>query len=395
MKQLCSVIMLLSIVGLTSCMHDIEVREKPVNDVTDLQVPADFSWTMSSDILLSISSPVKTTVEVFTTENCEKGSRLAVLQAPVQDMPLSVANSVKGLYVRYTKKDGTKAVMSTGTVTRAATDLTVKLPEEAGEETISGGLHMNYPSQWYGTLLFEDNWPVKGDYDLNDIAAHYNIQLHLTSDKMVEAMIVSVKLTALGGTYPYQLCMRANNLKHSDAEAESYGSSSTGTYKVLSTGDEPFMVAYDWPGLKGSNGGAFYNTEEESLAASGSIDRNQVSFVIYMNELPISALPHDSFDFFIKRTDNTPTEIHLKGYEPTDAFKAGYAEEEINMGSAYYSTKDNFVWGIKVPVTIAHPKERISILDAYPDFAGWVTSGGVNNQDWYRNDVKENCVPLN
>lgn len=144
-------------------MHDIEVREKPVNDVTDLQVPADFSWTMSSDILLSISSPVKTTVEVFTTENCEKGSRLAVLQAPVQDMPLSVANSVKGLYVRYTKKDGTKAVMSTGTVTRAATDLTVKLPEEAGEETISGGLHMNYPSQWYGTLLFEDNWPVKGD----------------------------------------------------------------------------------------------------------------------------------------------------------------------------------------------------------------------------------------
>lgn len=285
--------------------------------------------------------------------------------------------------------------MSTGTVTRAATDLTVKLPEEAGEETTSGGLHMNYPSQWYGTLLFEDNWPVKGDYDLNDIAAHYNIQLHLTSDKMVEAMIVSVKLTALGGTYPYQLCMRANNLKHSDAEAENYGSSSTGTYKVLSTGDEPFMVAYDWPGLKGSNGGAFYNTEEESLAASGSIDRNQVSFVIYMNELPISALPHDSFDFFIKRTDNNPTEIHLKGYEPTDAFKAGYAEEEINMGSAYYSTKDNFVWGIKVPVTIAHPKERISILDAYPDFAGWVTSGGVNNQDWYRNDVKENCVPLN
>lgn len=101
MKQLYSVIMLLSIVGLTSCMHDIEVREKPVNDVTDLQVPADFSWTMSSDILLSISSPVKTTVEVFTTENCEKGSRLAVLQAPVQDMPLSVANSVKGLYALY------------------------------------------------------------------------------------------------------------------------------------------------------------------------------------------------------------------------------------------------------------------------------------------------------
>lgn len=396
MKQFRSVIMLFSIVGLTSCMHDIEVREKPVNDVTDLQVPEDFSWTMSSDVLLSISSPVKTTVEVFTTENCEEGSRLAVLQAPVQDMPLSVANSVKGLYVRYTKKDGTKAVMSTGIVTRAATDLTVKLPEAKGEEIAEGGLHVNYPSKEYGTLLFEDNWPVKGDYDLNDIAAHYTIQLYLTSEKMVHAIIVNVRLAALGGSYPYQLCMRAKNLKHSEVEVNNYSpSSSIGTYKVLSTGDEPFMVAYDWPGLKGSNGGAFYNTEEGSLAAPGTMYDNQVSFYSDINEIPLSDLPHDSFDFFIKRTDNNPGEIHLKGYAPTDAFKDGYAKEAANMGSAYYSTKDNFVWGIKVPATIAHPKERISILDAYPDFAGWVTSGGAKNEDWYNNKVNKNCVPLN
>lgn len=400
MKQTYLILASFFLLGLTSCIEEVEVREKPVTEVTDLKVPADFSWKMSHDVLLSVESPVETVVEVFSSEKCEEGSLLGTLQAPIQNIPLSVADADRELYVRYTKKDGTKAVMTTGIVTRASGGLTVKLPEAEGiKEGGEKNYILYYPSREYGTLLFEDNWPVKGDYDLNDVAAHYTIQLNV-EDKEVVAIIVNVKLTALGGSYPYQLCMRANNLKHNQVFVEKYetGLSFTpiGTYKVLSSNDEPLLVSFDWPNLKGSNGGAFYNTEDEHLA-SGSLDDHQVSFIIYMEGdegvEPLS-LPHDSFDFFIKRTDSELTEIHLKGYAPTDLFKDGYAKESQNMGDFYSTKKDNFVWGVKVPATIAHPKERVSILEAYPLFGSWVTSGGVDNPDWYSHGEKGKCVPL-
>lgn len=392
MKQTYLFLGLFSFLGLTSCMEDVEVREKPVTNVTDLKVPADFSWKMSHDVLLSVESPVETTIEIFSSEGCEENSLLATLQAPLQSTPLSVANSVRDLYVRYTKKDGTKGVVKTAVaVTRAADDLAVKLPEDVGSMELTQGEHWYiYPSGGYGTLLFEDNWPVKGDYDLNDVVARYKIQLEV-EDGEIYYIIINVQLTALGGSYPYQLCMKANNLKEDNiGKIKGYTQNPNyiGTYSTSYTDNRSLLVTYDWPGLKGSNGGSYYNTEEDHLATG--LDYNQLSIIINLNEaMTVADLPHDSFDFFIKRTDDN-TEIHMKGYAPTDAFEAGYAEEAASMGSAYYSTKDNFVWGIKVPAAIPHPKERVSILDAYPDFAGWVESGGTLNSNWYenRNDGK-------
>lgn len=402
MKQTYLFLGLFSFLGLTSCMEDVEVREKPVTNVTDLKVPADFSWKMSHDVLLSVESPVETDIEIFSSEGCEENSLLATLRAPLEDTPLSVANSVQDLYIRYTKKDGTKGVVKTNTaVTRGEGGMNVKLPEDAGSVVFDGEYWcVNYPSGEYGTLLFEDNWPVKGDYDLNDVAARYKIQLEGEEQNRVEVIIVNVQLTALGGSYPYQLCMKADNLKENDVnEIEDYNygnedSNLTGKYSVSYTRDNSLLVAFDWKGLKGSDGGSYYNTEEGHLA-TGSLDNNQVRFIIYLEkEMSVKDLPHDSFDFFIRRTDSPFTEIHLKGYKPTEEFMAGYNEEKETMGSAYYSTKDNFVWGIKVPASISHPKERVSILEAYPDFKDWVTNNGGKNKDWYQHGKPENCVPL-
>lgn len=387
-----------SFLGLTSCMDDVEVREKPVTNVTDLKVPADFSWKMSHDVLLSVESPVETTIEIFSSEGCEKNSLLATLRAPLEDTPLSVANSVQDLYIRYTKKDGTKGVVKTNTaVTRGEGGMNVKLPENTGSlEETEGEYWYIYPSGGYGTLLFEDNWPVKGDYDLNDVAARYKIQLEVEDDR-IWTILVNVQLTALGGSYPYQLCMKANDLKENNVkEIEDYTSAlnPTGKYSVSYTRGNSLLVAFDWKGLKGSDGGLYYNTEDGHLAAS--LYDNQVSFAINLKKpMTVKDLPHDSFDFFIRRTDSSFTEVHLKGYKPTEEFMAEYNEEKEVMGSAYYSTKDNFVWGIKVPASISHPKERVSILEAYPDFKDWVMSNGDSNENWYEHGVSSKLIPVN
>ena len=46
-------------------------------------------------------------------------------------------------------------------------------------------------------------------------------------------------------------------------------------------------------------------------------------------------------------------------------------------------TEDDFVWGIKVPVGIAHASEKVLFSTAYPKFKEWVESDGAKNKDWY------------
>lgn len=398
MKQSCLILSSLLLLGLTSCMKEIEVHEKPVKEVTDLKVPSEFSWSMSRDVLLTIDSPVETAVEIFSSKNCDKSSLLATLNVPIEDASLSMANSAKTLYVRYTKKGGTQAIMNVNVVdTRSSENINLKLPESTGVASNLGNTKfIYYPSFNEGTLLFEDSWPVKGDYDLNDLAALYNIQLIVLKKKVV-AFAVAVKLSALGGYTPYSLYLQVDNLKKKDVKDVSVmmgKNKSTGNVSLVSKENEPLLFAFDWEAIKGSNGGNYYNTEDSHLE-QGTVEDNLVYFwVDLLKGDPVSTWSHESFDFFIKRQDGNHTEIHLKGYKPTTDFKSGYAKEVENMGSAFYSTKDNFVWGIKVPIVISHPKERVSILEAYPDFAGWVTSGGRENADWYLKSNADKCVSL-
>ena len=83
---------------------------------------------------------------------------------------------------------------------------------------------------------------------------------------------------------------------------------------------------------------------------------------------------HSSSTNFFLQNINTKEEIHLKGYPVTRL---------ASNADTQFSTEDNFVWGLKVPVSIPHSTEGTDFIKAYPKFAGWVSSGGANNTDWY------------
>lgn len=387
-----------------SACHKSGVYDPATEKVSDLKVPEGFDWNTSEDVALMITSPVETEVSVYSDEACKE--LLATLPASMEEntFTLNVKSGTKNLYVQYLRENGSKSVLTVPvTVSRAAVDkiATVKLPEGTGERTNDqGGYVMHYPSTHWGTLLFEDMWPSKGDYDFNDVAASYKIQLYLTKDaSKVEMIMVSVRLNALGGYFPYQLCLQIDNLKATSvSEVESYTTNGdgSGTYKFETEGtDSKALFSFDWKDKKGSTAGKYYNTEKEYALTSADLDKNQFAFIMYLDEeQSLNEFSNSVFNFFIRKTDGT--EIHMMGYAPTDGFMDKYNEIVKNNTSLsadeYYRTTDGFVWGLKIPANVHHVVEDIDFIQAYPLFKDWVTTGGVKNPEWYEERNRDYCI---
>lgn len=403
MKKVNLITLVLSLGSMVACQSKEDIYVGPTDDdkVTDLIVPEGFDWEMSQDVGLSVESSVESVVDVFNAEDCKYGNLIATLHVPTEEVILSVPIGTKQLYVRYTSKEGNKKVLPVNLInSRAGNDSKghAKLPEDAGAlKNDRGEVAFYYPSNDWGTVLFEDNWPAKGDYDMNDFVAWYKIQQYTEDNKKTGTILISVTMTAMGGSFPYQLCIRMDGIKYKDISdiEEYYGNKYKASLSETGNGDA--LLTYNWDNLKGSKGGNYYNTEDEySPVSKEELKENQVTYIISM-ENEINILSHQDFDFFLKRKDSGH-EIHLKGYKPTTNFMPTYNEITNSTptltNSQYYTATDGFVWGIKVPKGIGHPKEEIEITEAYPNFAKWLTSGGKEQKNWYNTANQNKCVTV-
>ena len=376
--------------------------------VSDLIVPEGFDWNMSKDVSLAISSPVETSVSVFSDEACKELLATLPVSAEENSFTLNVKSGTKNLYVQYPQTGGSKKVLTAPISASRASEVefaTAKLPEETESDSKPSGGIVFYPNteDGWGTLLFEDMWPSKGDYDFNDVAASYKIQLYTEGkgkDLKVSAMIIGLRLNALGGRFPYQLCLQIDNLKAEEIDEISeytVSEDGSGTYTLETEGSNNALFSFDWKGKKGSTG-IFYNTEKKYEVSSEDLNNNQFAFMIELKEArDLKDFTSTVFNFFIRKTEGTKTEIHLMGYLPTDEFKEEYSNVLTNnplllSSDTYYRTVDGFVWGLKIPANVSHAIEDTDFTRAYPDFAKWVTTGGVENQEWYNNANSSNCM---
>lgn len=395
--------------GMGACDHDSVYDSENSKGTKDLKVPQDFSWDMSKDVTLTLSAPVETNVLVFADEKCQKIlANLPVSPSPVS-FPLSVEGNAEKVYIQYMNTEGKKTVMPVDlTPTRASEHGAVgKLPEDTGKyEEIVGESVINFPSNGWGSLLFEDMWPQRGDYDFNDIAVAYKIQLEDFSEnnKKFQTILVGVRLNALGGDLPYQLCLQIDDLHSKDIAGLSLQSGEK-VYTWENPGEsEPALISFNWKDKKGSKGGLYYNTEKEYAVAPEELE--MVYFTIELSKsikadpdnISSSGINHQSFNFFIRKDDGT--EIHLRGYKPTKAFQQRYqaiVQENDNLSrSTYYCTTDNFVWGMKVNQQIDHAVEKVDITKAYTTFADWVQNAGKESTDWFSaSKIRSNCIRVN
>lgn len=380
--------------------------------VKEMTVPAGFDWKMSRSITCNFTSEHQTRVYVSLPAGAEPFAAL-LAGGDAEPVTLSVPVSVKSLYVKYEKTDGT--FVSTELSAAGAT-LSYAVPadsKEYVESTVaSAGTavravraaraqddkgHILYPAAGWGTLMFEDLWPSYGDYDFNDLVVNYQIDLMPQNKNKLREMLIGIRVQAIGGTIPYDFYLSLRTVRPSEIATieriRNFNGVASNNMVLVNADDNSSMAPaiFKFTDIKQNVNKPGVPTFLNVRPGDGmkAEDMTEAWFLVsFQSATSPGKLPFDSFDFFIGN-ESQRKEIHLAGFEPVlygaDRYESLRKQptSNANKQSEYYYSNDNLVWGINVPAEIPHAYEARDFLTAYPNFAKWAQSGGVSNTDWY------------
>lgn len=397
---------ILAIAGLTSCEKDLydPNQAKPSTKVEDLKIADDFDWQMNQAAKCTIESGnTAVTLSIYQDEACTPENLLAtvpVLPGSTPKIPLSLLASSKNVYVQYQDAAG-KAITTPvpvvdgqinftapkGTATRATT-------REDGGIDVDGSIITYYPSFNGGTVMFEDGYPEKGDYDFNDFVAYYMITVN-TDPKTNDIRKVNLYMTvnAIGARKVYIPHFRLKSFDLGYVNRIEKNKGLFADFNPVLLGDNKNKIVVSLNGGENKFGHEYLNTEKDSP----SNKCQKLDVTIFFNKgANLGFLDVDKFDIFLA-TANRQEEIHIIGNGP--AFKQEGYEDKIDNNNKSYNDyykmdKTNLVWGISIPARIKHAYERTDFLSAYPDFGTWAEGNYDAINQWYKNNKPEFIFPL-
>lgn len=250
-----------------------------------------------------------------------------------------------------------------------------------------------YPAKdSWSTIAFEDNWPVSGDYDMNDVVVNYNYSWVTNANNNVVEMFANFQPIANGASFQNGFGIQFPF--SSNAVSSVTGASTTANYiKFNSNGTEAgqtnaVIIPFDnmRSVLSNTNGAYFVNTDMALPKVTGTTINMKLSF---NSPIAISNFNSVPFNPFIISNLRRGFEVHLPGQLPTalaDKTQFGQGIDATNTTTGvYYVTKQNYPWAINFTSSFIYPIERSSIADAYPNFLKWAASAGTQFSDWFLN----------
>ncbi|RKR81379.1 LruC domain-containing protein [Mucilaginibacter gracilis] len=233
-----------------------------------------------------------------------------------------------------------------------------------------------------GTIAYEDQWPVKGDFDLNDVVMGYNYTLVTSATNVVVSVSGTFTLYATGGTYSNAFAVEFPVSK-----------SLVSGLAVTKAGVAVSGAAFE-AGQTNAVVTLFSNMREEMATWN---TRKTEAFTPYKtytlsfniaNGPTLSTFGQDEYNPFIYNSGRGH-EVHVMGKTPTtlaDASLFGTNDDNTSVAaSRYYVTKAGLPFAINIPAVFAYPSESIDITNAYPHIADWAKSNGSSYTDWYSN----------
>lgn len=223
-----------------------------------------------------------------------------------------------------------------------------------------------------GSLAYEDNWPDKNDYDMNDVVIYYSSTV--VKDKSSNALVrTTTTFTPMndGATYTNGFGFQLDYVgkEHIDLVQVSQEGNVIG--KNFEPGiEKPVLILFSdiKPVLK-----------KPVTVVIGFKKYDKVSD---MDAYP----PYNSFIFVNKRSH----EVHLSGYKPTSVADESLRgtgsdlSQDSNGSPMYYIAEDNMPFAINISNSeFRWPSEKVSITTYYPEFKQWRDSFGADYKDWY------------
>ncbi len=245
--------------------------------------------------------------------------------------------------------------------------------------------------------LFEDQWPLYGDYDMNDVSIVIkNRKIATNKDNKVTEFALNIELAAAGAT------------KSIGAAIMLDGVSANAITQPVEFGDNSLFRNFNLNGNQIESGQDYaviplfddahralgrdrYEQINTIVNHTNNTNPKNINLTIKFNNPTLSA---DEFNIdklnvfiFVDGNRNNRKEIHVAGYQPSKlantALFGGNNDDSSVSGKKYYISKENLAWGIMVPTDFKWPLEYVNIKVAYSLFEGWVTSGGTKNEAWW------------
>lgn len=257
-------------------------------------------------------------------------------------------------------------------------------PEESEEE------EPDFSISSAGILAFEDNWPNKGDYDLNDVVFDYQRTMNLKDEGNFNYRVLSIDEVytfrndgaTFNNAFGYVI---GGNVKRTDVEV-SVTSDKQYNGQGLDADLENATVMLVDNCNNVPTGSRF--TVKTKFKAGTNYQYSNFGFVPYN---PFIVVTKSSGENYLG--DNR-TEVHLpKNYKPTpkaDTNKFGTGADKSVNGN-YYITTGNYPFAIEISGSYGTsdipnfviPVENKSIEESYPLFTKWVENP-AQNQDWWK-----------
>jgi len=250
-----------------------------------------------------------------------------------------------------------------------------------------------FPVNNYATLLFEDLWPAKGDYDFNDLVINYKFKTITNSNNFVKDIYATFIIKAFGASYHNGFGFQIGNanIPVFDINVTGY-KLSEGYINLNSNGTEagqsiPTIIVFDnayklmpYPGF-----GIGVNTTPGAPYVTPDTVRIKISFT--QNKYTENDIKVMNFNPFLIVNKNRGLEVHLADYKPTDlAYYSLLGTVEDNSMpnlNRYYKTVKNHPWALNINDEIDHMIEKIDFVRGYLKFATWAESNGNVFKNWF------------
>ncbi len=245
----------------------------------------------------------------------------------------------------------------------------------------------------YGSLVFEDLWPSKGDYDFNDAVIDYNFnQVTNGNDEVVEiygTFILRAQGAYFKNGFGFELPIPNSAISQVSGDLRVPGNVVSLDNRNLENNQDNAVVivwenAYD---VLPHPGGQSVGVNTNPTAPYQEPDTLQIK-VTFANPIHISQVGMPPYNPFIFVNGDRSVEVHLTNHTPTNlADKTLFGTEMDDSRpdeGRYYKTEKNLPWAMNIIESIKYPIEKVEIINAYLHFGEWAESDGQVYYDWYK-----------
>lgn len=233
-----------------------------------------------------------------------------------------------------------------------------------------------YNKEYKGIVAFEDNWPYKKDYDLNDVVVKYNCILNFNDKNEVLSTEDTYELLWSGASFmngfAYQLNTNSSNV----------------TTEMLVA-----PTTFSGQGLDTDLTQATINV---LLSAFEVTDHNTKTETYKVKNTLKTPIKHEAFGVppynpFIMVHDNlgkSRIEVHLVNHAPTekaDMNLFGTGDDLSSPPNSYYVASGSYPFAINLSKAEKFSTPETHPIDtSFEHFKAWVESNGEEHKDWYK-----------